>query len=84
MVMVTSRRRLLAAAILPLVLAACTSTAGQRDAGTGTTATAAGSGSPAPGGRQGLAAVRHVWVIELENQGYARASVPHRPIRTWP
>ena len=73
MVMVTSRRRLLAAAILPLVLAACTSTAGQRDAGTGTTATAAGSGSPAPGGRQGLAAVRHVWVIELENQGYAQS-----------
>ena len=60
MVMVTSRR-LLAAAILPLVLAACTRTAGQRDAGTGTTATAAGSGFPAPGGRQGLAAVRHVW-----------------------
>src|SRR6201993_1164616 len=72
MMMVTSRR-LLAAAILPLVLAACTSTAGQRDAGTGTTATAAGSGSPAPGGRQGLAAVRHVWVIELENQGYAQS-----------
>jgi phosphatidylinositol-3-phosphatase len=73
MVMVTSRRRLLAAAILPLVLAACTSTAGQRDAGTGTTATAAVSGSPAPGGRRGLAAVRHVWVIELENQGYAQS-----------
>jgi len=72
MMMVTSRR-LLAAAILPLVLAACTSTVGQRDAGTGTTATAAGSGSPAPGGRQGLAAVRHVWVIELENQGYAQS-----------
>jgi hypothetical protein len=72
MMMVTSRR-LLAAAILPLVLAACTSTAGQRDAGTGTTATAAGSGSPAPGGRQGLEAVRHVWVIELENQGYAQS-----------
>jgi outer membrane biogenesis lipoprotein LolB len=46
MMMVTSRRWLLAA-ILPLVLAACTSTAGQRGAGTGTTATAAGSGSPA-------------------------------------
>jgi hypothetical protein len=76
MVMVTSRRRLLAAAILPLVLAACTSTAGQRDAGTGTTATAAGSGSPVPGSRQGLAAVRHVWVIELENQGYAQSFGP--------
>jgi phosphatidylinositol-3-phosphatase len=72
MMMVTSRRWLLAA-ILPLVLAACTSTAGQRGAGTGTTATAAGSGSPAPAGGQALAAVRHVWVIELENQGYAQS-----------
>ena len=72
MMMVTSRRWLLAA-ILPLVLAACTSTAGQRGAGTGTTATAAGSGSPAPAGGQALAAIRHVWVIELENQGYAQS-----------
>src|ERR1700749_4111089 len=66
-------KRWLLAAILPLVLVACTSTAGQRGAGTGTTATAAGSGSPAPAGGQALAAVRHVWVIELENQGYAQS-----------
>ena len=30
----------------------------------------AGSGPAAPGG---LRAVRHVWVIELENQGYAQS-----------
>ena len=65
--MVKSRRWLLAAAVLPLVLAACTSTAGRPGAGTGTVA---GSGSAAPGG---LRAVRHVWVIELENQGYAQS-----------
>ena len=64
--MVKSRRRLLAAAVLPLVLAACTSTAGRPGPGTGTTGTVAGPGSAAPGG---LRAVRHVWVIELENQG---------------
>jgi hypothetical protein len=68
--MVKKRRWLLAAAVLPLVLAACTSTAGRQGAGTGTTGTAAGSGSAAPGG---LRAVRHVWVIELENQGYAQS-----------
>ena len=64
------RRWLLAAAILSLVLAACTSTASQRGSGTGTTAAAAGSGSGEPGG---LRVVRHVWVIELENQGYAQS-----------
>jgi phosphatidylinositol-3-phosphatase len=62
------RRWLLAAAILSLVLAACTSTASQRGSGTGTTAAAAGSGEPG-----GLRVVRHVWVIELENQGYAQS-----------
>jgi phosphatidylinositol-3-phosphatase len=64
------RRWLLAAAVLPLVLAACTSTASQRGSGTGATAAAAGSGSGEPAG---LRAVRHVWVIELENQGYAQS-----------
>jgi hypothetical protein len=67
---VKSRRWLLAAAVFPLVLAACTSTAGRPGPGTGTAGTSAGSGSAAPGG---LRAVRHVWVIELENQGYAQS-----------
>ena len=63
MLRVKSRRWLLAAAVLPLILAACTSMAGRQGPGTGTVA---GPGSAAPGG---LRAVRHVWVIELENQG---------------
>ena len=63
-------RRWLAAAVFLLVLAACTSTAGRPGPGTGTAGTPAGSGSAAPGG---LRAVRHVWVIELENQGYAQS-----------
>ncbi len=67
MLRVKSRRWLPAAAGLPLILAACTSTAGRPGAGTGTVA---GSGSAAPGG---LRAVRHVWVIELENQGYQQS-----------
>ncbi len=71
--MVKSRRWLPAAAILPLVLAACTSTVGQPGSGTGTTAAAAGSGSAAPGGHRGLPAVRHVWMIVLENQGYQQS-----------
>ena len=61
-----SRRWLLAAAVFPLVLAGC---AGQ-GAGTGTAGTPAGSGTAASGSHRGLSAVRHVWVIELENQGY--------------
>jgi 2,4-dichlorophenol 6-monooxygenase len=67
--MARSRRRL-AAAVFLLVLAACTGTAGRPSPGTGTAGTPAGSGSAAPGG---LRAVRHVWVIELENQGYAQS-----------
>ena len=63
-------RRWLAAAVFLLVLAACTSTAGRPGPGTGTAGTPAGSGPAAPGG---LRAVRHVWVIELENQGYAQS-----------
>ena len=68
--MAKKRRWLLAAAVFPLVFAACTSTAGRQGPGTGTTGTVAGSGSAGPGG---LMAVRHVWVIELENQGYAQS-----------
>ena len=44
----------------------------------------AGSGSAAPGGRQGSSAVRHVWVIELENQGYAQSSADPYLARTLP
>ena len=46
--MVKNRRWLLAAAVLPLILAACTSTAGRQGPGTGTTGTAAGSGPRRP------------------------------------
>ena len=70
MLRVKKRRWLLAAAVLPLVLAACTSTTGHPGAGTGATGMVAGSGPAAPGGPR---AVRHVWVIELENQGYAQS-----------
>ena len=62
--MVTAWRWLLAAAVVLLVIGGCTSTAGR---------TAAGTGSAAPGGHRGLSAVRHVWVIELENKGYAQS-----------
>jgi hypothetical protein len=58
--MVTAWQRLFAAAMVPLVLAGCTSSTGLPGAGTGT----AGSSSAAPGGHRGLSAVRHVWVIE--------------------
>ena len=43
--MVKKRRWLLAAAVLPLILAACTSTADRPGPGTGTAGTVAGSGS---------------------------------------
>jgi phosphatidylinositol-3-phosphatase len=71
--MVTAWRRLLAAAVVPLVLAGCTSSTGPPGAATRTAGRPAGSGSEAPGGRRGLSAVRHVWVIELENRGYAQS-----------
>ena len=71
--MVTAWRRLLAAAVVALVLAGCTSGAGPPGTGTRTAGRPAGSSSAAPGGHQGLSAVRHVWVIELENQGYAQS-----------
>jgi hypothetical protein len=71
--MVTAWRRLLAAAVVPLVLAGCTSGAGPPGAGTRTAGRPAGSASAAPGGHRGLSAVRHVWVIELENRGYAQS-----------
>jgi len=57
--------RWLLALALPLVLAACGSTTPQPRPGAGTASTVAG-------GYQGVSAVRHVWVIELENQGYAQ------------
>jgi phosphatidylinositol-3-phosphatase len=62
--MVAAWRWLVAATVVLLVLAGCTSTAGR---------TGAGTASAAPGGHRGLSAVRHVWVIELENQGYAQS-----------
>ena len=73
MLRVKKRRWLPAAAVLPLILAACTSTTGRQGPGTGTTGTVAGSGSAGPGG---LRAVRHVRVIELENEGYDGHDAP--------
>jgi hypothetical protein len=71
--MMTAWRWLLAAAMVPLVLAGCTSSTGPPGAGTHTAGRPAGSSSAAPGGHRGLSAVRHVWVIELENQGYTQS-----------
>ncbi len=71
--MVTAWRWLLAAAVVPLVLAGCTSGAGPPGTGTGTASRPAGPGPAAPGAHRGLAAVRHVWVIDLENQGFAQS-----------
>jgi hypothetical protein len=70
---VTAWQRLLAAAMVPLVLAGCTSSTGPPGTGTRTAGRPAGSSSAAPGGHRGLSAVRHVWVIELENRGYAQS-----------
>ena len=50
---------------LPLVLAECGSKTDQPRPWTGTASSVAGS-------HRGVSAVRHVWVIELENQGYAQ------------
>ncbi|HEX3194203.1 MAG TPA: alkaline phosphatase family protein [Streptosporangiaceae bacterium] len=71
--MVTVWRWLLAATAGSLILAGCTTMAAGPAAGTG----AAVSPSAAPGGHRGLSAVRHVWVIELENQGYTPAADPY-------
>ena len=68
-----SRRSPIAAAVVPLVLAGCTSPAGRPRRDRHDPRTVAGSASAAPGDR-GLAAVRRVWVIELENQGYQQSS----------
>lgn len=69
------RRWLLAAVVVLPLLAACTST----NTSTGTTGRpgpgpgAAGSKPSASPGTAGvLRAVRHVWLIDLENQGYAQ------------
>jgi hypothetical protein len=66
---VKTRRWLVAAAVL-LVLGACASTVARTGAGIGLTSRVAG---PSSAGRAGLKALRHVWVIELENQGYAQS-----------
>src|SRR5690348_12231336 len=71
--MVTAWRWLLAAAVVPLVLAGCTTGTGSPGAGTGTASRPGGSASAVPGSHGRLAAVRRVWVIELENQGYAQS-----------
>jgi phosphatidylinositol-3-phosphatase len=72
------RWQLVAAAVLPLILAACMSTGGRPAtgsgpaSGTGTssgTSTSSGTGTSSPAGHGGPAAIRHVWVIELENEG---------------
>jgi hypothetical protein len=73
MMILRSRRWLLATATFSLVLAACTGPADRPGSGVGTAGSVAGSGSAAASGRQGLSAVRHVWVIELENRGYAQS-----------
>jgi phosphatidylinositol-3-phosphatase len=65
-----SWRWLLAAAVVLPLLAACTSTAARPGPGPGPGGRAAGSSSGTAGG---LRAVRHVWVIDLENQGYAQS-----------
>jgi len=70
MPMTKTRRWMLAAALLPLTLAACTGGPARPGHGTGPAGRAAGPSSAASGG---LTAVRHVWVIELENQGYAQS-----------
>jgi len=65
---VKTRGWLLAAA-LPLVLAALMSTTGRPGPGNDTAGKAAAPGSAVGG----LKPLRHVWVIELENQGYAQS-----------
>ena len=65
-----SRWWLLAAALVLPLLAACTSTPARPGPGQGPGGMAAGSSSRTAGG---LRAVRHVWVIDLENQGYAQS-----------
>ena len=50
--MVTAWRWLLAAAVVPLVLAGCTSSTGPPGAGTGTAGRPAGYSSAAPGGHR--------------------------------
>ena len=62
-------RRLLAAAVFALVLAGCASPG----SGNGTNGGATAASPAAPGVRQDLSAVRHVWLIDLENQGYQQS-----------
>ena len=76
--MAKTRRWLPAAALLPLMLAACTSTPARPG-------TARRAGRPASSAAHGgLTAVRYVRVIELENQGYAQSFGTPPADRTWP
>ena len=68
MPIVKSWRWLLAAVVLPLVLAACTSTACWPGTGTGTTGTVAGSGSAAPPRASARAGVYPAAVPTLGNE----------------
>ena len=63
------RRPLLLAAVFVLLLAACSSLS----SGSGTNGGATSATSAVPRGHQGLSAIRHVWVIELENRGYQQS-----------
>ena len=74
------RWRILAAAALPLILTACVSTGSPPGTGSGPgTGSSPGRGTGASSVTTGsspgapLTAIRHVWVIELENQGYPQS-----------
>jgi len=62
-------RRLLAAAVFALVLAGCASPGSGKGTNGGATAASPATSSV----RQGLSAVRHVWLIDLENRGYQQS-----------
>ena len=70
MLMTKTWRWLRAAVLLPLALAGCTSIPARPGHGTGTAGQAVRPSPAAPGG---LTTIRHAWVIELENQGYAQS-----------
>jgi hypothetical protein len=65
-----SRRWLLATAVVLPLLAACTSTAVRPGPGPEPGGKTPGA---SPGTSGALRAVRHVWLIDLENQGYAQS-----------
>ena len=70
MLMAKMWRWLPAVVLLPLALSACTGIPAPPGHSTGTAERAA---RPSPVTPRGLTAVRHVWVVELENQGYAQS-----------